>query len=294
MTTVAVMTAEPALVLGLDLGEGPLWDDASRTLVFVDSTTGDIFRFDPASGEHGRTRTGAVVGAAVPRRRGGFAASSVDGVLAVEEGADRSSLLVPVERDRSSRLNDAKCDSRGRMFTGSFSIPFARGANALYRIDPDYTVTTVVTGVTVSNGMAWNADETLFYYVDTSSRGIDAFDYNIETGSLSNRRRFADIDRADGLPDGITVDAEGQVWVALYLGRAVRCYAPDGTLAGVVELPVSAVTSCNFGGEDLRTLYITTARHGVPDEQLAQEPLAGALFRCTPGVAGLPSYRFAG
>lgn len=285
---------EAVLELGCDLGEGPLWDAASATLVFVDSNAGRIFRYDPVSGALARIEAGGVIGTAVPRRSGGFAASSTDGVVAVAEPDGATRLLVPIESDRATRMNDAKCDSRGRMLSGTLSMPFARGANALYRIDPDLSVHRLADGITVSNGVAWSPDERLLYYVDTSSRGIDVFDYDIATGAATGRRRFAEIDRADGFPDGMAVDAEGHVWVALYLGGRVRRFAPDGRVAGEIRLPVSGVTSCNFGGPDLTDLYITTARHGVPDDRLAAEPLAGALFRCRPGVAGLPSHSFAG
>jgi sugar lactone lactonase YvrE len=280
--------------LGLELGEGPIWDAATGTLIFVDSMKGLILRLDPASGDVSRIEVGPVLGAAIPRSRGGFVASSVEGLLAVDPDGSHS-LLVPIEQDRpDSRMNDAKCDSRGRLFSGTLSIPFVRGGNAFYSVDARLALTRQADGVTVSNGIAWNADETLLYYVDTASRGIDMFDYDLATGTIANRRRFVDIDRADGFPDGIAVDADGHVWVALYMGGAVRRYAPDGRLAAQIALPVSGVTSCNFGGADLTDLYITTARHGVSAERLADEPHAGALFRCRPGVTGLQSHEFAG
>jgi sugar lactone lactonase YvrE len=202
-------------------------------------------------------------------------------------------LVAPIERDRPTRMNDAKCDSRGRMLSGTISMG-ERGVCALYKIEPDLAVTKLVDGVSVSNGIAWNADETRLYYVDTRARCIDQFDYDLETGAVSNLKRFADIDRADGVPDGITVDAEGCVWLALYLGGVVRRYAPDGALIGQITLPVSGVTSCNFAGPTLQDLYITTARFGAAPETLARQPHAGALFRCRPDVTGLPSHKFAG
>jgi sugar lactone lactonase YvrE len=284
---------EVVLDLGMEIGEGPIWDAETATLVFVDSERGRIFLFDPATNALRQIEVGVVIGAAIPRRSGGFAVSSVDGLLSVDDMGAKT-LIAPIERDRASRMNDAKCDSRGRMLSGTFSTTFERGAGALYKIEPDLSVAPLVGDISVSNGIAWGPDETRLYYVDTRARGVELFDYDINTGAVSNHRRFVDIDRVHGVPDGITVDAEGYVWVALYLGGAVRRYAPDGTLDKIIALPVSGVTSCNFAGPFLQDLYITTARFGVAPDVLAREPHAGALFRCRPGVTGLPSHKFAG
>jgi sugar lactone lactonase YvrE len=287
-------TLEIVLDLRAQLGEGPIWDELSQRLIFVDSEAGAIYTLEPASKNLVEIKVSPQIGAAIPRRDGGFAVSSTDGLLSVQPTGEVV-LLVPIERDRPHhRMNDAKCDSRGRMLSGTFSLKFERGAGALYRIDPDLTLTCLLPGVSVSNGIGWSPDERTLYFVDTSSRGIDAFDYDIETGAIANRRRFVQLAREEGFPDGLAVDAQGHVWLALYLGGAVRRYAPDGRLVAAVTLPVSGVTSCNFGGPDLTDLYITTARYGVPDDRLEKEPHAGALFRCRPGVAGLPSHRFAG
>lgn len=287
-------TLEVAVHVRARLGEGPIWDDRAGDLIFVDCEESRIYRFDPAAKHLSYVTVGPIIGAAIPREAGGIVASSVEGLLAVQPHGE-CQLLVPVERDRPyCRMNDAKCDSRGRLFTGTFASPFERGGNALYRIDPDGSLHLMLSGVTVSNGIGWSPDERTFYYVDTATRGIDCFDYDIGSGAISRRRRFVDIDRAHGFPDGLCVDAEGYVWIALFLGGAVRRYAPDGQLVAQVALPVSGVTSCNFGGAALDELYVTTARNHVPTELLAGEPLSGALFRCRPGVTGQASHRFAG
>jgi sugar lactone lactonase YvrE len=220
---------EIAADVAADLGEGPIWDDETATLLFVDSTIGRIYRLNPESGTLRSVEVGQQIGAALPRRRGGLVVSAGDGLISVEDTGDVS-LLVPIEDDRKDhRLNDAKCDSRGRLWSGTFSLSFVRGAGALYRVDQDLTLTRVAEGISISNGIAWSPDETTMYHVDTPTRGIDMLDYDIETGAATNRRRFVDIDRACGLPDGITVDAEGHVWVALYLGGAVRRYSLSPT-----------------------------------------------------------------
>ncbi|MBM3347212.1 MAG: SMP-30/gluconolactonase/LRE family protein [Betaproteobacteria bacterium] len=292
-----VQADEVELVLDLhaDIGEGPTWDAATGTLVFVDSTPGRIYRYDPSSGGLSSVRVGQAVGAAIPRRNGGLVAAVRDGIGLVDETSGALELIAPIEAGiADNRMNDAKCDSRGRLWAGTFSTSFTRNAGALYRINPDHSYARVVPGVFISNGIAWSPDEKFMYYNDSGSRGVDVFDYDIDEGVPANRRRLITFDRADGLPDGMTVDAEGHLWVAHFRGGAVRRYRPDGTLAGTVKLPVSQVASCTFGGADLRDLYITTATHTMNAEQLRREPLSGALFRCRPGVAGLPANPYAG
>ncbi len=288
-------TLEVVCDLQAEIGEGPIWDARTSTLVFVESMGGRIYRYAPASGLITSCEAGQPIGVAIPRRGGGLVASGRDGLLAVDEQSGAVDLLAPIERDNAdTRMNDAKCDSRGRLWGGTFSTTFAGKVGSLYRIDPDLHVTRAVGGVYISNGIAWSPDEALMYYADTARRGVDVFDYDIESGSVTNRRRFVDIDRSQGLPDGMTVDAEGCLWVALYLGGAVRRYSPAGEWVGTVTLPVSCVTSCGFGGTQLRDLYVTTGRHVDPRHGKPVEKLAGALFRCSPGVAGLATHPFAG
>lgn len=285
-------TLSAVLEVNYDLGEGPIWDSASQRLVFVDCHRGHIHHFSPQTGAHDSIEVGQTIGAALPRKDGGLVATSQDGLLFVREG-HAPELIAPIETDRpNNRMNDAKCDSRGRLWSGTFSTTFERDAGSLYRIDPDLGVERAVSDIRVSNGIAWNGAETLMYFNDTLARGIDVFDYDIAQGTLSNRRRFADIERSEGLPDGMAVDAESCVWVALFFGGQVRRYSPEGRQIGVVHLPASRVTSCNFGGADLRDLYITTADFSLKDDGHAHEAQAGHVFRCRPGVQGLPSYPF--
>jgi sugar lactone lactonase YvrE len=174
-------------------------------------------------------------------------------------------------------------------------MPFvsAPGAGALYRLDPDLRVSRVVSGITLSNGLDWSPDHRQMYYIDSPTQGVDVFDFEVADGSLGPRRRLITIPRADGLPDGMTVDAEGGLWVALHGSGSIRRYTLDGRVDRIVRLPVSLVTSCAFGGPDLADLYITSIKLGLSEQALQAEPLAGALFRCRPGVRGLPAHRFA-
>jgi sugar lactone lactonase YvrE len=188
------------------------------------------------------------------------------------------------------RMNDGGCDPRGRFYCGTTTLAGIRGKGSLYRLDPDGTVCVVVPGVTVSNGLGWSPDGATAYYVDSDTQRVDAFDYEPQR-ILSARRPLVRIDAAAGIPDGLTVDADGHLWLALFGGGAVRRYTPEGRLDGTVELPVTGVTACTFGGPRLDQLYITTSRLGLDHEG---EPEAGAVFRADVGVAGLPAAAFAG
>lgn len=286
---------EVVVDLGADIAEGPTWDAATGTLIFVDTMPGRIYRYDPITCALSHVRIDQPIGAAIPRRRGGLVAAVRDGVGVVDEATGALEIIAPIETELpDNRMNDAKCDSRGRLWVGSLSMSYVRGAGALYRVDPDHRFVQVATGVSISNGIAWSPDETRMYFNDTRGRGVDVFDYDIETGAATNRRRFVAIDRSDGLPDGMTVDADGHLWVAQFRGGIVRRYSPSGEPVGSVSMPVSQVTSCAFGGPDLRDLYITSATHTLTPEALRREPLSGAIFRCRPGVAGIPANAFAG
>jgi sugar lactone lactonase YvrE len=217
--------------------------------------------------------------------RGGFGTLAEDG---------RIELFAEVnEDDPSMRMNDGKCDRSGRFYASTMAFAATEGAGALVRCDPDHTVHVQDTGLTIGNGLAWTADDAQLYFIETMSGGVDVFDVDPATGKLSGRRRAFDIPADAGLPDGMCIDDEGALWVALWQGSAVRRYSPDGELLAVVHLPVTNVTCPAFVGADLDELGITTAapRHAGSD---ADEPLGGALFRVTPGVTGPPPSAYRG
>ena len=164
----------------------------------------------------------------------------------------------------------------------------------LYRIDADLSVTTVLTGTTISNGLGWSPPGERFYFIDSPTRRIDVFDLDPASGALENRRPLAAVEVEGAVPDGLNVDAEGCVWVALHGGWGLNRYSPDGELVAEVRLPVAKITSCCFGGPELRDLYVTTRSEGLSDAERAAQPLAGALLRLDVGVAGLPTHPFAG
>lgn len=287
--------AELALDAKADLGEGPLWDDRSGQLVWVDIMAGRVNLFDPLTGESRSIDVGIPVGAAALRESGGLVLAVKDGFAALDTETGALSQLSGFPGAAADvRMNDAKCDSQGRMWAGTMAFDLHDGAGALYRFDPDDGVTTMLTGVTCSNGIDWSPNGKLMYYVDSMTRRIDCFDFDAAAGAISGRRTFVEIELEHAVPDGLTVDSEGNVWVALWGGGCVRCYSPDAKLMGSVEVPASQSSCCAFGSADLDELYITSAREGLPDEELAKQPLAGGLFRFRPGVRGVRANRFAG
>jgi sugar lactone lactonase YvrE len=190
----------------------------------------------------------------------------------------------------ANRVNDAAFDPAGRLLAGTMSSTRAPGTAALYRLGPSGALERLLPA-TLSNGFDWNRDATLLYYIDSITQQVDAIAYDIDTGRLGARRRFIGVDPRDGLPDGLTVDAEGGLWVALFGGGCIRRYEPHGGLDAVVQLPVTNPTSPAFGGAGLATLFVTSARHRLTAGQRRREPLAGAVPALRPGVTGRPPSR---
>ncbi|MGB3440299.1 MAG: SMP-30/gluconolactonase/LRE family protein [Actinophytocola sp.] len=284
------MIVDVVLAAEARLGEGPIWDPRSSCLRWVDINRGQVHRFDPASGVDTFFEVGEAVGTVAVRAAGGLVIATTSGLYTCLEDGGRRTLLHAVGTTPSGgRFNDGKADPWGRMWAGTM-LDDPHGACALYRMDPDHSLHPMVTGVSCSNGLGWSLDGSTMYYIDTPTGGVDAFDHDVSSGALSGRRRLIDVDR--GWPDGMTVDADGCLWVALWDGWGLRRYAPDGRLLTTVQVPAQRVTSCAFGGPSLSTLYITTARAGLRD--FAGQPSAGSLFAVDPGVAGLPPGEWAG
>ena len=266
-------------------GEGPVWWQGLR---LVDMLAGDIVALGADGTVADRLHVGRVAAAFRPRRAGGFVVAVERGFALVDEGGAVEA-LPELWEDAGVRMNDGATDPHGRFYCGSMAYDMTAGAGALYRLDPGGAASVVLSSVTCSNGLAWSPDGASAYYVDSLTYRIDAFAYD-ESG-LTDRRPFVAVAADDGMPDGLTVDREGGVWVALYGGSAVRRYSPVGKLDEVLELPVSQVTACTFGGPALDELYITTSRLEVPE---GEQPEAGSVFRVEPGVAGVPPTPFAG
>ena len=295
MARSASVSVEVFADLRADVGEAPHWDERTKSLLFVDLTGGVVFRYDQSGMALGSFSVGQEVGAVVPRRGGGLVLAVRDGIAVASDTGEGFEITAPVEREISgNRMNDAKCDPAGRLFAGTTAFDFSPRSAALYRVDPDWSFEQIARDVTQSNGIAWSPDGSRMYFIDSATQGVDVFDYDARTGSAGNRRRLVTIDRTHGIPDGMTADDEGNLWVACFGGAAVRCFSPAGEQLGEVLFPVTQVTSCAFGGPNLADLYVTSAAYRLSPGQLKRQPHAGATFVCRPGAAGLPASPFAG
>lgn len=276
------------------LGEGPVWDARAGVVWFTDILARQVHRFDPETGDAKVIPVDQEVGTIAPRASGGLVAGVRDGFAALDDSGALT-MLAPVEADDPSRrMNDGKCDRAGRLWASVMAFDGTPGAGTLYTLDPDLSVRAQVPGLAIGNGMAWTADDATMYFVDSRTSRVDAFDFDLATGTVTNRRTVVTIPEDEGLPDGMCLDAEGHLWVALFGGWGVQRFAPDGTKEERVELPVPNVTCCAFGGPGLTDLYVTTAREAMSADELAAHPEAGGLFRARPGVTGTAPNAFAG
>jgi len=289
------MQIDIALDVRVELGEGPIWDPAAAQLLFVDIPRGELHRFDPSTRAHAVFEVGQPIGAVVPTIRGDWMVAARDGFVRVDPRTGATTLAAIVEDDLpDNRMNDGYCDPRGRFWAGTMSMNHAREAGALYRLDADGSVTCMLRHVTTSNGVDWSPDERLMYYVDTGTRRIDVFDFDAAAGTITSRRPLVTIDPAHGKPDGLIVDSDGCLWLALWGGGALHRYRPDGRLDRAIELPVSHPTKCAFGGSDLSDLFVTSARQPLSADARELEPHAGSLLCCRPGVRGRAARPFGG
>jgi sugar lactone lactonase YvrE len=289
---VRTQTAELVLDARAELAEGPRWDDRTGTLAWVDILGCALHRFDPETGEDVAVEVGSHLGAAAPHGETGFVLALREGFALLEDG--RVEPFAPVLAGQPDlRMNDGRCDRAGRFWAGTLSYEGRPDQAALYRLDPDGSVRTMVDGVWLSNGLDWSPDDRLLYYVDSYNFIVDVFDFDLAEGTLGGRRRFVDVDPSHRYPDGLAVDADGCVWLALCGGGKVHRYTPQGELDTVVTVPrVANVTAVAFGGPALDVLYVTTAWENLSEAELAEQPHAGGIFAAATGAAGLPTARF--
>lgn len=294
----APLTAEPLELGSFRLGEGPFWDDDAGRLSWVDIAQGELWVASP--GADGRPSgaalafghpVAAALGVAVPGADGGWTCGADGAVLVLD---DAGSVLDRLELEPVTvRMNDGACDPAGRFWVGSKAHDNTAGAGSLFRADLDGTVTRVVRGLTISNGLGWSPDGTTMYVTDSAVGAIDAYDYDVGTGALGDCRPLVRLQSEQGAPDGLTVDADGYLWVAVWGGGAVHRYAPDGSLQSVLPLGTSHVTSCAFVGPALADLVVTTAQDELTPAQLAAEPDAGRIHLVTAAGRGMTSPRSA-
>jgi sugar lactone lactonase YvrE len=276
-----------------ELAEGPVWDDRLQRLWWVDIMAGAVHLTDPSTGTDETILVGQPVGSLGLRQTGTPVVAVRDGFASLREqgGID---LIAEVEiDDPTMRMNDGKVGPDGGFWAGTMSVNERPGVGHLYRLDPDGSVDALFGGVTISNGLDWSLDRRSLYYIDSPTRRVDRFDVGTDGRSISARTVAFEIEAPDDrVPDGMTIDADGFLWVCLWDGWGVERYAPDGRLDTRIEIPAAQVTSCAFGGPDLDELYVTTAQEGFPAGGRADQRHAGGIFRIRPGVRGRPSHRF--
>lgn len=240
--------------------------------------------------------TGQMIGTVVPAESGNLIIALEKGFYQFNPATGSKQFIANPEQDiYGNRFNDGKCDPAGRFWAGTMSLNGESKAGALYRLDPDSSVHKMIDNVSVSNGIVWSTDHRRMYYIDTPTHEVVVWEYNNETGEISNPQTAIKIPEGMGFPDGMTIDAEGNLWIALWNGSAVGCWNPEsGELLRTIDVPAKNVTSCAFGDKDLGTLYITTARIGTREEELEKFPHAGGLFKVRPGVKGVEAFFFKG
>lgn len=283
--------AELVLRADAELAEGPVWHEEDGCLYWVNINRGELHCFHPVSGKDVVTTVDEPIGTFAFRKDGGMIAALKSGIylLDIKGGSLEKTLLVDPEPGTSNRFNDGKCDPYGRFLAGTMGM---NGDAAFYSIEPNGRCRTLIDGVKISNGLGFSPDLQTLYYTDSCTQTITAYDYS-ESGELSNPRPAAIIDEASGMPDGMTVDSDGNLWVALFRGGKVLCLEPfTGKLLAEVHVPAKKVTCCAFGGSDYRTLYITTAWEHSSPQQRQEDPHGGSLFAVQTGATGLPAFRF--
>jgi len=272
-----------------DTGENPLWHPLERCLYWVDIPGGRLFRYDPASGRHEQCFQGPMpIGGFTIQADGALLLFMASGAIARWNAGQLDYLIREVPEELGYRFNDVIADRRGRVFCGSVWLRPGERPGGLYRLDTDGTLQRIVDGIGISNGMAFTPDGRHLYYTDSSARCIYLFDYDEQTGALTNRRLWLQTPLGAGVPDGMTVDAEGYIWSARWDGSAMYRYTPEGVVAQRIEFPARKVSSLAFGGNDLSDIYVTTALAGGDKAQEGQG--AGALFRLRLGIRGRPEH----
>lgn len=289
------MSAARCVIPGRDfLGEGPFWDAEDKRLHWIDILAPAILSGDPETGLREVRPMSELVSCIVPRTRGGFVCATESGIKLIDAQGGTSVLCAPEGDLPGNRFNDGKCDSRGRLWVGSLAIDTTPDQGALWRIDADGTAVRMEAGLQIANGLGWSPDDRRMYFTDSGKRTIWVYDFDSEEGTITNRRSLVVLADGSGLPDGLAIDVEGCIWSAGWDAWSIIRYLPDGRVDRVIRLPVPRPTSVAFGGDDMRTLFITTARIRLPAATLAEAPLSGSVLAIDAGVAGLPVAKFAG
>jgi len=277
------------------IGEGPVWDERNNCLYWVDIAGCLIHRYDPDTGRNEQCTLAKMVGAIALRQDGSLIAALADCLATVDFASGAVTEIWKAVTEDGNRFNDGKCDPDGRFWAGTMSLTGRQGTGSLYCMDRNLAVHKVLSGISISNGLAWSSDKKYVYYIDSPTKEIWRFDYDPAQAILGNKQTVIRIAPGEGLPDGMTIDRQDRLWVAQWGGSRVCCYDPvNGSKVSEIFFPVEQVSSCAFGGPDLKDLYVTTARNTLSDEALRRQPEAGALYRVRTDASGFISDRFGG
>jgi len=288
--------AEPVIDAAAILGEGACWDHNKQRLYWLDILSCEVHIYDPATGMDRMHKTPCHVSLVHPTRRGDLILGTRDGIGRMDPESGAFEMIIDPEADLpGNRFNDGKPDPMGRLYAGSLAYDGSAGHANFWRIETDFSYSKMLSEVGNSNGIGWSPDQKTLYYIDTKTNRVDAFDYDSASGDLAGRRPVVEVPRETGHPDGMTVDADGFLWTALWNGWGVARWNPKtGEMVEKVHAPCPYVTCPTFGGPDLDILYFTTAKRGNDRMEPASEPHAGSLFAARPGVKGLPGFAFGG
>lgn len=278
------------------LGEGPVWDEIEEKLYWVDILSGKLFEYSHHEKKKSVYDIGEHLGAVALRKEGGVVMAMQTGFAFYDlEEQKITHIADPESHLPGNRFNDGKCDPSGRFWAGTMSYDLDEEAANLYCLDSDLSINLKLQDLTISNGMAWNKKRNTFFFIDTPTRKIFSFDYDDRSGTISNRSIIKEIEKNEGYPDGMTIDEEDGLWIALYGGgKVIRIDPSNGKTLFEVHLPVPRVTSCTFGGPVFDELYITTCRENMSEREIEQAPLSGSLFKAKLPFKGMPAFRFSG
>jgi len=279
------------------IGEGSIWDVENQLLYWVDIMRNQVYAFNPENCSNTGYDVKENVGTVVLREKGGLMLALEGGFAGLDlQTGMVEKIIDPEAHLADNRFNDGKCDPRGRFWAGTMAYDSKHGAGSLYCMETDLTVSKKIENVTISNGLVWNGAQSTFHYIDTRAYSVDAYDYQPESGAISNKRSLIQFPVGGPGPDGMAIDEEDFLWVALYGGsRVVRIHPQSGEIVYQVLIPgAKQITSCAFGGRDLNQLYITSAAQKLSEDALKEQPHAGGLFRVTVPFKGVPSAKFKG
>lgn len=292
-----IFNAKPLLNVSHELAEGPLWNQTDHSLYWVNINQGELWRYTPSSEEKQCWNLEEPIGTFGFCKDGRIIAALKSGIyfLSLTENGVIKQKIIDPEPDTPNRFNDGKCAPDGRFLAGTMQSSDTNGTypGGFYSIDPNGNCQTLLSGVQISNGLCFNYNGSTLYYIDSPTQAVTAYDYNLENGKLSNPRQVVTIPKEDGMPDGMTIDAKGNLWIALFGGGCVVCYDPKtGKQLAKVNLPAKKVTCCTFGGKNYETLYITTAWENSSTKEKSADPFGGNLFAADVSAHGLPGYLF--